>query len=321
MTRIRETTKVQERLTASGQIRRMTLNVNLPPASALHQLGEADCELLQRCTSQMCECMHDRRFASAAFERLTPATVVKIAETGDPAGPPLSRECERLLFLRFNYCRHRVMCILRENQGRTLSIADCRRLIAWRRASECLRNRLVDRNIGLVKAMAGRFAHQNVELSELVCEGNLALLRCVDKFDAARGYRFSTYVCRAILAAFARYAARQTRDRARAPVRYEPDLDAADHLECRREETARDMVQELRLIITDNAARLTNMEQRVLIARFSPRTLNGRGDGRDRWTLQQTGIWLGVSKERVRQIQIRAISKLRTVLYRRLASA
>jgi RNA polymerase sigma factor (sigma-70 family) len=230
-----------------------------------------------------------------------------------------SRAEECALFLRYNYCRHCVMRILRAHSGRRLSLRAARGLLAWQRAADRLRACLVRNNIALVKAMARRFGSDILEPAELESEGNLTLLRCVDKFDAARGYKFSTYACRAIRSGFAYRAACRARERKLAPVAYAPSFDPNDYLERRRERLEQEMVAELGEIIADNAAQLTNAEQHVLEARFPSRVFKGSRPDATGWTLQRVGASLGFSKEKVRQIQFRALGKLREVLDDRLA--
>jgi RNA polymerase primary sigma factor len=309
----------EERQPTPAQWRRLIPAVGLPVRSGLRRLCEQDRQLLEQCLSQTCDCLYHPSFRAAAYRRLTPATAAKVPENAGQGA--LSRADERMLFMRFNYCRHRVMRVLRAHRRRRLPLSAARELLAWQQAADSLRSCLVDSNVALVKAMARRFGRRSVELSELVSEGNLTLVRCVDKFDAARGYKFSTYACRAMLASFTRMAARRTRQRTLTPVSYAPALDPSDHLERQREQNERDIVEELREIIAGNAARLTNTEQRVLSARFALQSLNGGRRNGSGWTLHRIGASLGISKERVRQIQCRALGKLRAVLNERLAPA
>ena len=58
----------------------------------------------------------------------------------------------------------------------------------------------------LVLAMVRRIRMPMVEFVDLISEGNKALLRSVEKFDVSRGFKFSTYACRAILKGFSRLA-------------------------------------------------------------------------------------------------------------------
>jgi RNA polymerase sigma factor (sigma-70 family) len=142
----------------------------------------------------------------------------------------------------------------------------------------------------------------------------------VDKFDAARGFKFSTYACRAILASFSRAGAKAARHRSQFPTPYDPAMERSDYLESRRDRIELDCVDELKRILFENSADLSSVEKRVLTARFSL-DQPAPGPGSRRKTLDQVGDLLGVSKERVRQIQNQAMIKLRAVLEERLLAA
>lgn len=60
-------------------------------------------------------------------------------------------------------------------------------------AGEEARHRMIRSNLRLVIALAKRYAHMGLSFSDLVAEGNIGLMRAVEKFDPSRGYRFSTY--------------------------------------------------------------------------------------------------------------------------------
>jgi RNA polymerase sigma factor (sigma-70 family) len=232
----------------------------------------------------------------------------------------LTADEERQVFFRFNYCRHRVMRILRKYAGERLTAAAARELLRWERQGQELRAHILRANTSLVLAMARRSRNGGVEIGELVSEGNLALLRCADKFDAARGFKFSTYACRAILASFSRTAAKTARHRVQFPTPYDPVMERSDYLETRREIIEHECVDELKRILFENSAALTHVERRVLNARFSLDQRTVRPGARRR-TLDQVGDLLGVSKERVRQIQNQAMIKLRAVLEERFLVA
>lgn len=171
------------------------------------------------------------------------------------------------------------------------------------------RNMLVERNLALVLAMAKRTKITGVSFEDLVAEGNLALYRAVDKFDYTRGFKFSTYACRAILRAFGREAGRQARYSSYFRVQYDPNLEKSSA----PEESAYELGEQLTLLTDalrnpENPADLTPSEKAILHHRFS---LNSGGKP---LTLEQTGQIIGVSKERVRQLQKRSIKKLQEYL-------
>ena len=80
-----------------------------------------------------------------------------------------------------------------------------------RKGCEASRERLVTTNLRLVVSVAKRFANRGVPILDLIQEGNLGLLKAVDRFDPERGYRFSTYATWWIRQAVARGLAAQGR--------------------------------------------------------------------------------------------------------------
>lgn len=214
---------------------------------------------------------------------------------------------EVALFLRYNYARFRLGELVGAQLGQCTT-ARARKMIAWfERAMKC-RADLVRANLALVLAMAKRAKVPNVEFGELVSEGNMALLRSVEKFDVARGFKFSTYACRAILKCFNRLATKTGRYRQRFPTEFDPDLERSDH-DVRRHETRRaDSIDAVREILSRNQARLTEVERTVVLERFA---IGSSGRGR---TLSEVGEMVGLTNERVRQIQKKALRKIRAVL-------
>ena len=307
----------------------------MPLAAVVRRLSDEDRELLEKRISEPAECLYDPSFRRSVMPSLDISDGPQVRSVGGALGtngstttlsPPgstevLSAAMERCLFLRFNYCRHRVMRILRQFRSKRLTAAAARELILWERRALDERSRIACANTSLVLAMARRSRRSGVELSELISEGNLALLRCVDKFDASRGFKFSTYACRAILASFSRAGAKAARLRAYFPASYDPAVERSDYLECKRERVEHECVDELREILFENSADLSTVERRVLDARFSLGRSTEAANSTRRRTLDQVGSLLGVSKERVRQIQNQAMNKLRAVLEERLPVA
>ncbi len=208
-------------------------------------------------------------------------------------------------------------------QGRPAPQADRRgpgdpeaaqQILGWHRKAEHYRDQIAQTNLALVLAMAKRTRMSDVDFAELVSEGNMALLRAVDKFDVARGFKFSTYACRAILKAFSRAAMKLSRYRQRFPTEFDPELERTDFMEKKRETHEDDCVDEIRQIIRDNRADLTDIEQAVIQHRFAMGQKTDDGSEAEPLTLEEVGEIIGVTKERVRQIQNKALEKIRLTL-------
>jgi RNA polymerase sigma factor (sigma-70 family) len=225
----------------------------------------------------------------------------------------LTGEQERRLFLQLNYARYRILRQLDRYRAKPLGEAAIREILWWQARVEDIQCRIIQANMPLVLAMAKRTKLGNIDYAELISEGNLALLRSVDKFDASRGFKFSTYACRAILKSFSRVAMKLSRYRGRFPVEFDPSLERSDHLDQTREDQEQDCLSELRGIIQANTASLNEVEVKVLQARFALAKVEGL-DSDGPQTLEQVGMLIGVTKERVRQIQNRALAKLRDKL-------
>src|SRR3954470_15899867 len=216
---------------------------------------------------------------------------------------------EKLMFLRFNFSK-RKLCSLQKLIKRDGLTRDRAELFAeWHRRFEHFREYLVRTNLALVMAMAKRTRLGDVDFAEIVSEGNMALIRAVDKFSIDRGFKFSTYACRAILKAFSRTALKANKHRTRFPVDFDPELEKSDWADRRRDEVEDDCIDELKAIVDRNLADLTNVEQTVIRRRF-----NWEQKEETPLTLEEVGKIIGVTKERVRQIQNKALVKIRAVM-------
>jgi RNA polymerase primary sigma factor len=220
---------------------------------------------------------------------------------------------EKVLFHQFNYARFRVSELQKEiwsSATRKPTPEQAEEILRWYRRAETIREQIAETNLALVLAMAKRTRMSEVDFADLVSEGNMALLRAVDKFDAGRGYKFSTYACRAILKAFSRQGMKLSKYRQRFPTDFDPKLEKSNFVETKRADFEKDAAEEVKRIVLENRADLTDVERTVIEHRFGLES----GDNEKPMTLEQVGQIIGVTKERVRQIQNKAMEKIRLEL-------
>jgi RNA polymerase primary sigma factor len=138
---------------------------------------------------------------------------------------------------------------------------------------------------------------------ELVSDGNMSLICAVEKFDFARGSKFSTYASWAIIKNFARTIPEEKSRRDRFVTGHEEMFEAAaDHRYDEHEyESDHRRNQEA---VQGMLGQLDDRERQILVSRY------GLG-GANELTLERLGRELGVTKQRVRQIESRAHEKLR----------
>ncbi len=253
------------------------------------------------------------RFVDGGSPRFVDPEPIEAAQAKGGRVPTLSHEQEKQLFLRYNYARYRVAGILNKFAGRKLTASAARHLLGWGHRALDARTTIVRLNLPLVLAMAKRTRLSSIDFNELVSEGNMALLRSVEKFDCGRGFKFSTYSCRAILKSFSRVAMRASRYRGRFPMEFDPALERSDYIESKRAMVEGDCVDELKEILIKNLAELSDVERTVIRERFAIGRL-ALEDAPGPKTLEQVGHIIGVTKERVRQIQNKALRKIKGVL-------
>ena len=310
-------------VSSRNQCRVVQPAVRAPTPRALAPLEEADRSLLLKLFEEPAEYVHHELFAKSRCERLlfgdkavlSPESTSFEESDGDPFPDPLGTTLtttkEILLFQRFNYTRMQIARLMKKYRGKRMPSAAMCQLLAWAHRSMTARAQIVQANLPLVLAMAKRTRLNGLDFNELISEGNLALLRSVDKFDCSRGFKFSTYACRAILKSFSRVAMRTSRYRGRFPAEFDPALEKSDYVDRKREGVESDCVDDIRDIMAQNRASLNDIEHTVICERFAldADTMPPKGK-----TLEQVGEIIGVTKERVRQIQNKALAKIRMIL-------
>ncbi len=218
--------------------------------------------------------------------------------------PLLTREQEQHLFRKFNFLKYSA-AKLREGldpaKAKSIQLDEIERL--YEEAVE-VKNQIVQANLRLVVSIAKRHVSPNENFFELVSDGNMSLIRAAEKFDYARGNKFSTYASWAIMKNYARTIPGEFKHRDRFRTSHD-EMFATTEDDGANPYLAESAQQQRERQIGKILSRLDDREQKIIVSRF------GLNHSQEPLTLKEVGAELGVTKERIRQLEARALTKLR----------
>lgn len=217
--------------------------------------------------------------------------------------PLLSPAGELALFRKMNYLKFQADRLRQVLDVETVSAAELDRIELLLEDANRVKQQITQANLRLVVSIAKRHLSSMMDLFELISDGNVSLMRAVDKFDYSRGYKFSTYASWAVMRNFARSVPEFKSHRDRYQTGRDELIDIAPGFA--PEEAENDFAPAVRGVIDRMLGQLGERERAILRHRF------GLEDSQPQ-TLEQIGKRLGVSKERIRQLESRALEQLRT---------
>ncbi|MDB4807637.1 sigma-70 family RNA polymerase sigma factor [bacterium] len=220
--------------------------------------------------------------------------------------PLLTQKQEELLFKRMNFLLYHASinrASLSVVPPSTELIELIERLVAL---SEWHRDRILEANLRLVFSIVKKYVSANNTFDDLLSDGIVGLIRAVEKFDYGYGFRFSTFATQVVRRTTCRMVMVNQQDRQKVSSGLQ-DLDLEISDEGRSSAISEKRWHELRSILAVMLDGLDRRERFIVRARFS------MGSHRKVHTLQSLANRLGISKERVRQLEHRAIDKLRAM--------
>ena len=222
--------------------------------------------------------------------------------------PLLTREEEQYFFRKMNYLKFRASKLREQIDPRRPKAKQMDQLEDFLTKSMEVKNFLIRSNLRLVVSIAKRHIKPTSNFFEMVSDGNMSLIRAIEKFDYTKGNKFSTYASWAIMKNFARSIPQEYKvlDRYRTGNE-EVFQSKSDKRGNPFEEELNNQKQHG--VIMSILDQLEDRERAIILHRY------GLVQGTEPKTLQQVGEKFGVTKERIRQLESRALKKLRKIAH------
>jgi RNA polymerase primary sigma factor len=221
--------------------------------------------------------------------------------------PLLTKNQEQHLFRKMNFLKYQAQQLrhkVAEDPSKARS-SDLDKIERLQEEALMVKNQIIRANLRLVVSIAKRHVLGSANFFELISDGNMSLMRAVEKFDFARGNKFSTYASWAIVKNFARSIPEENHHRDRFVTGHEEMFEAA--ADNRTDEQEIELAQKsLKQTVKGLLVQLDPRERLIIQSRFGL-------DGNEECTLENLGRQLGITKERVRQIEARAQEKIRRI--------
>lgn len=222
------------------------------------------------------------------------------------AVPLLTAEQEAHYFRKMNFLKHQAKQYRDGLRRDSVTDEQVNRLEDLLDQASEVKDLLIRSNLRLVVSIAKKNIRPGNDFFEMVSDGNMSLIRAIEKFDYSKGFKLSTYATWAIRRNFARSIpaehSHQDRFRTGSDEMFQHSADEGSN-EFQQERVHNQQHDALMKILK----KLQDRERDILVCRY------GLAQGSEPLTLEQVGERFGVTKERIRQLETRALTKLRNI--------
>jgi RNA polymerase sigma factor (sigma-70 family) len=219
--------------------------------------------------------------------------------------PLLNKAQEQHLFRKMNFLKHKANKLRAKLDPMRARPQQIKQIEDVQAQANSIKKRLVNCNMRLAVSVAKKHARGAEGFFEVLSDSNLSLIRAVDKFDFSRGFKFSTYATWSIIKNFARSIPEEARQLERYSTGHDEVLEYAPDKRSDENESMAS-AEQTTYRVNRLLGYLDARERQIIGMRTGL-------DNTEAMTLGQIGEQLGLSKERVRQINMQIITKLRHI--------